>query len=38
MTKIGGKLLTATEIAEKNITLSGSVIFEIKKSEFKGLI
>ena len=38
MEKIGGKLLTAKDEKENDFTLSGSVIYEIRKEDFKGLI
>ena len=38
MGKIGGILLTPEQQIERNAIVPGSVMFEIKKSDFKGLI
>ena len=38
MEKIGGKLLTPKDEKESDFTLNGSVIYEIRKQDFKGLI
>lgn len=38
MEKIGGKLLTPEEEKDRDFTLKGSVIYEIQKKDFKGLI
>jgi hypothetical protein len=37
MANIGGQLLTPEETEQRKVALQGSVIFEIKKNDFKGL-
>lgn len=37
MANIGGQLLTPEETEQRKVALQGSVIFEIKKKDFKGL-
>ena len=36
--KIGGILLTPEQQIQKNVIVPGSVVFEIKKEDFKGLV